>query len=151
MSLQLELFLLCEGATSDARGLLALVGVGQNVIVPNALPITATRTVALLVHEENAESGTLAPGVGVDVEVQVFTPEGNLAGSLFESLEAGDKGYPQAPSGVGLVGQLKFKISESGRYRVKLNLSTTADDELEANRFIYVAGPPGEGAPEARS
>lgn len=137
MSLTIDLFVMCEGAATDARGALTLVGIGQNVVQTEELPARTSRTFAALVSEDDETERILVPGNSVEVNIRVVDPDGKSAGAVGQSLVVGEPTWPHIPSGVGAVAGLSLQLGVPGKYEARLKV-VCGEAEATATHALYV-------------
>ena len=140
MTLRFEWLGLAEAAIEDGRGVNTLVGLNQNVIVTEQLPIVAKRAVVVILVAEGDPA--LEPGSDLTLEISVEAPDDRRLMSATQTIQIGEPKWPGIPGGVNVAAQLQMSLSKYGTYRIRCTaIAESTDDTIEATKELFVVEP----------
>lgn len=139
--------LLAEGATVDARGALAAVGLAQSVLIAPVLPMGAKRAIILSLSGPSSE---FVPGRPVKFSFQVVSPSGGVLAEHKGSIPMPSNTFPEVPTGVNISAEAAFTIKEYGRHIVNVGVEPSGHSEMNVELEFYVMKPPSESVAAPR-
>lgn len=139
MALELEWLGLAEGATNDGRGVLAAVGINQNVVVAPSLPATLGRVVILIVNDD--EKNDLPPGSDLTLQMSVIDPDGRSLSTNSTQISVGDRKFDELPVGFNLTAQLQVSVSAYGTYTIECSIESASGVMVRGTKKLYVVPP----------
>jgi hypothetical protein len=137
-----DIFVLAEGATNDARGALALVGVNQRAISVDSLPFRITQKVVIGFTDESQESpGTFSDETpSGDLSINVQDPAGNSQFSVNQSFKIPrvPKPRPDVPQFSYIVADVFISGASHGIYTAEVTYRCVSG-EVESRKFaLYI-------------
>lgn len=143
MSLEIDLAVLAEGATADARGSMTLVAANINVFVAEELPTQFAPVFMVVVKDEDgAADKVLNPGAIVDIRVEVQAPDGQtlFVSQMRQMMQPPP--YPDLFPRLQLVAQVPFTASKVGPHRISADVTVTdgihESAKIAASRTAHV-------------
>jgi hypothetical protein len=146
MSLVVNLAVLAEGATTDARGNLTLVAVNPQVLVADELPAQFSPIFVMVVEDDETESpSSIMAGRIVTAKIEATGPDSSvvfftqLRQAVMQSSVADLRGRVQ------LLAQIPFTAPKIGIYTVSAEVTFSGGNETEdsnpisAKRSVRVA------------
>lgn len=132
MSLTVDLAILAEGATNDARGSLTLVGVNPTVFVAEELPAQFVPVFVVNVIDGNeAKPESLTPGAKVSARIEVQGPDGEVLFVAPLRQVVSPQPSPDVPPRMQVLAQVPFTASKPGPYRFSARIEAHDDSESE--------------------
>jgi hypothetical protein len=136
---------LAEGATNDARGAMAVVGVNQRVIPVVALPFSSSQRVVMTLTDEIAgsdghEFDKLFEG---SVSINVISPSGTPTFTTNEDVKFDvDKQWVDLPLVANIVIEVNITGDTHGVYIVETTLTPNDDRDPVVSRYpVYIVDP----------
>ena len=137
MSLSIDSVIIAEGVTTDSRGALTIVGVGQNVALVDEFP--AKRRYAVVVHAKS--DAAIPAGEKIVWRISALSDEGDELATFSDVYDAKDPRYPDLPSGLVLAAQIGFVLPKPGSYRVACGVEV-GEESAQAETAIYAVQKP---------
>ncbi len=144
MSLIVDLAVLAEGAATDARGNLTLVGVNPQLFIADNFPVQFTPFLIVALKDDDE---ILVPGRTISATVEATGPDGEVL-FVFPLLRQtiAPSPYPALKPRVQVVGQVPFTASKAGDYTVSARITVSGDvetlAEVSAARTVKVTDMP---------
>jgi hypothetical protein len=143
MSLVVDLAVLAEGAATDSRGNITLVGVNPNLFMVETFPVQFNPVFLVALGDE--KSGTFVPGRAIAATVQAVGPDDEVlyvAPAYRQTITP--PLFPALPIRANIVGQVPFTASKPGTYTVSVRMAVldstgTKVDEATAVRTVMVS------------
>jgi len=136
---KIQWVIMAEGITTDARGALAAVGLGQSAIIVPAVPAQAKRAVIAQISGEKDE---LYPGLPVSFSVSVLDPSGKALSVNSGQVPIGPMPFPDMPLGLNLASEVMFMISNYGRHVIRVAAQVSDAPEMATEVEFYATQPP---------
>jgi hypothetical protein len=142
VSLYLEWLGIAEGVVIDSRGAATLVGVNQNVITPQALPVAWTGSVFVLASESPIDLPA-DQEISGHVTLDFLDPAGEVISSSTQAIKS-QRRYKDIPATLTVAAQVVLGFQQAGRYTIKATLKSASDDDHEEGheKHLYVLAPP---------
>lgn len=139
--MKFDLVALAEGATTDARGALALVGMNQRVVSPPTFPAQLKQTIAVLITDETEDG--FAEDSAAELEVQLVDVAASTQPrfALTVGLASSPKPWSDLPQFRNFVTDIPFVAEHPGVYELRVVLRTGNEQLDSALRRIYVTDP----------
>jgi hypothetical protein len=139
--MRLEWILLAEGAGTNAVGSVSAISINSNVLATPSVPVPAKRVVIAHFVGEPGESAHLA-GQNITVAARVLSPSGDAI--LVQSVTGKfiPPAWPQLPSGLDIVIDLSFRITEYGAHDIVVSAQADDGTVMEGRIQLYVMEPP---------
>lgn len=139
MALKIDWFGLAEGAASDARGMLTLVGFAPLVQVHPELPSGTELTVVLVLHDDEDPEPTLTEGSAIGLNVRVLGPDGAAIVGMEQAAPLGPKRYDEVPGQLIMVLGARLQFTQYGRHVAEVTVRVpNKNRELTGTRELYV-------------
>lgn len=147
MSLSVNLATLAEGAATDSRGSVTLVGVNPYILVADELPTQLSPVYYVVVEEDEGTpegSRVISPGRVLSAKVEVTSPDGEVVFVTQLRQVILPPPLPWAASRLQVIAQLPFTASKSGNYHASAHVAVLGDqertlEEISAVRKLKVA------------
>lgn len=137
MTVDIEWFGMAEAAVEDGRGVPALIGLDQNVVVAEKLPVTTKRVFVLLL-KDNEQPTPLLPGSKMPITISVESPSGATLVATTQLSNVGEKRFPDVPLGFRMFAELGLNLEDYGRYVAKCKVELPDGSSIEAETKLYV-------------
>lgn len=137
--MKIDWVILAEGNTSDARGAMTLVGVGQNVVETSEVPLGVSRVVAFGVSSDVPAEA--------DLVLEILNPAGEALVQQRTTLRFGERERIDVPLGAQMAAMFNVVLEEYGVYIVRCTVHTKADksnDSRELKLHVLPTTPPPE-------
>lgn len=142
MALRFEWLGLSEASVEDGRGVTALVGLNQNVVVAFELPAVTRRSVVVILVDEGEP--TLEPGSDLTLEMSVEGPDERRLMSATQTIQVGERTWPDIPGGINIAAQVQMSLTKYGTYQIRCVVTPEGDREgVHASKELYVVKPVG--------
>lgn len=132
-------FGMAEASAYDGRGVITVIGVGQNVVFTPALPTAVRRSLVFDVELQGVE----APATFL-ATFSIESPSGVPIMAQTQEGELGPPRFPDLPTAVLLEVTVTFGAREYGTYKIRAEFVTDAG-AVTADQELYVRSP--ESAP----
>jgi hypothetical protein len=144
MSLVVDLAVLAEGAATDTRGNLTLVGANPHVLVADDLPTQFVPVFLVAVQEDSETTDILTPGRFLNAKIEVTGPDGEVLYISQIRQAIAPSPHPSLPPRLNVVGQVPFTASKIGKYQVSAHVEVLGGDnqapaEVTATRTVRVS------------
>lgn len=147
MSLVVDLAVLSEGAATDSRGNITLVGANPQLFIAESFPVQFSPFL-LVALKDNEGSETLVPGRTVTATVEASGADGEVL-FVFPLLRQmiAPPPYPALKPRAQIVGQVPFTASKTGDYTVSARIAVISESgqtlaEVSASRTVRVTDLP---------
>lgn len=134
--MKIEWILLCEGIGQDAKGAITAIGLNQNVVVAQTLPVVTKRGFIARIAEYDLE---------VDSEVvfrfEVISPEGKSLSTQEGTVRIGESLWPELPQAIDLPAEFLFQLPSHGTYEIAVTVGFPDGTELQSSTQLYVLKP----------
>lgn len=142
MSMQIEWIGLAEASVEDGRGVVALIGVQQNVVAAASLPIRdLKRVVPVFISDSDASSPVLVEGVGVTIRVTVESPTGDVLLFARQTSTLGPPKWRGIPTSLHIFVEMQLEITEYGTHTIRVEAETSEGEMVTGTKELYVMAP----------
>lgn len=138
--MDLEWIILAEGFGTNANGAMTAIAINQNVVAAPVLPTTTKRAVIAHFLGHEAESHALADK-DVTVSAQVLSPSGDVIFAATGGGKFPTSPWPDLPAGLDIAVELQLRITEYGRYEVRVSAQAPEVPKMEGHTYLYACQP----------
>lgn len=138
--MKLEWVLLAEGLGQDARGAVTAIGINQNVLTVQKLPVTTKR--AIMAHI-TGENDSLNSGDKLSFRFRVISPSEDTVSTQGGQILLGERPHPELPVSIDVPVEVIFDVTEYGPYRLTMTLNLPNDEQETGETVLYVKEAPG--------
>lgn len=137
MAIETEWFGIAEGAATDARGSLTLVGFSPDFILLAELPGAINLFLVLRAHDDEDPRPVLSDKTEVALDAQVYGPDGKVLAGIQQNSVIGPKRYPELAVTATILLGLRLTFQKYGEHKAVINL-TAGNEHLTAERIFHV-------------
>ena len=116
------------------------IAINQNVVAAPALPTTTKRVIMAHFVGDDADSHALA-GKDVTVSAQVLGPSGDVIFAATGGGKFPTPPWPGLPAGLDIAVELQLRITEYGRYDIRVSAQAPDAPKMDGHTFLYVSQP----------
>ncbi|WP_162834316.1 hypothetical protein [Amycolatopsis circi] len=137
--MRIKWILLCEGFGLDSKGALTAIGLNQNVVASETLPVQTKRAIIIRLIDENepAYQGVMT------ISFSVISPTGKVVSANTANVSIGPKKFSDLPGTGEIPAELILNLSEYGTYRVSAEIRLEDDRVETVAEYLYVVSSPG--------
>jgi hypothetical protein len=145
VSLEIDLAVLAEGAATDSRGNVTLVGINPSLFLVENFPVQFSPVLLVALKED--ESETLSPGRTLSATVEVTGPDDEVLFAFPIRQVIAPQPYRGLRPRAQVVGQVPFTASKIGIYTVSARIAVIGDDgkpiaEVSTSRQLRITDLP---------
>jgi hypothetical protein len=133
--MKLEWMLLAEGLGQDARGAVTAIGINQNVLVVQKLPITTKR--AIIAHIED-EDNLFATGDKLGFRFRVISPSDDTISTQSGQVLLAERPHSDLPFTIDFPVEIVFDVAEYGPYRLTMTINLPDGEQVAGQVILYV-------------
>jgi hypothetical protein len=137
MGIKADWFGLAEGAATDARGSITLVGFSPDVFVLPELPGPQNLILVLIVRDDEDPEPIFKEKAQVSIDVQVYSPDGKILGGMQQPGNLAAKRYPELPGAAILTTGMRLTFQQYGEHKATMSFSV-GTSEIKAERKFYI-------------
>ena len=136
--MKLEWAFLAEGVGRDSRGVITVIGLNQNVLIPLELPTKTTRV--MILHLTDVE-----PEQTLGFTMKVTDPAGEPLAIHGGEMKIGQPQFPDLPIAADIPVDLVISAASYGTYTVEVEFKEPGGETQSISEQLFVMRSPAEG------
>ena len=131
----IEWLILAEGLGQDVEGAFTFIGVNQNALLAETLPVVTKRAVIAHIAQDGDD---LKEGDEVNADFKVSSPSGIVVAQARVSFTLGTKRIKTLPTELDIPAELALEIKEYGAYTVTVEVEIPGSSPVTRELSLYV-------------
>jgi hypothetical protein len=132
---------LAEGLGQGLPGIYSVIGIHQNLLVTESVPVAVKR--AVFTHVV-AEPGEIEPGQFVRFAIRVEDPSGSIISANTGSIPVAPVPFPKLPAVFDIPAETLLNFDQFGTYTFTVEVTPPSGETMSQKLHLYVTEPPAE-------
>lgn len=138
MSLRVDFIGFAEGAATDSRGNVSLIGFHPQVLIQDAFPSQVTPTLVLVASEDEQPAPLVVPGSIVTFRVEILGPDGDTLFVTEQQQPIGERRWRSLSGRLQVIAQIAFSANKPGDYKGRVTVTVTSAPPLVAEGTVRI-------------